>query len=559
MMQSRPRSYRTELAKRQAYDKMMQHMVGAENICPDKLMTDRASYISYLESQLERITSACLTMQSFDERIESATSSARGLEEKVLNVARLIKCTQSYAEEHEGLQKRAIASLAQRLQRLETAGFPITGPRDSQLALEASAAPSPWTPAQEQFIQAKLDEIESRVESRLAERLQGLEEAVANLASKEELQRSLECIQMLEGMQGVFQKEVDALGSERAQFTTAIEALKADAAQAHASHQSLAVQMLESVERTVDAEVRKGMQSLARAEGHVQSLAGDMRRSAQEALTSLSPARSARSDGLRADHHRAGQPTPDYPRPPDGPVTSRLPSPSRDGRDGAKGLDAPRMPFTVAAPPRDGRDAAKVSDTLRMPFTAAGNGMAPCGNPGSPVHGAAENTSQRNGLWGSPPSPSYSPWRQAGGAQPSSPSRRAAGTAAVEAELQQQMADVQGTMSGVQSSFSAMRGALQSMHEALAHDADVSKQLKDRKGSRERLAGSSGRSLLSQRSPQKAAGRPSPSPRGSSRRLQSTDGERVPAGAAGYRGRVLAVGCFCWAMTDMAFKREGQL
>jgi hypothetical protein len=50
---------------------------------PERLMTDRTSYISYLESQLERVTSACLTVQSFDERLEGVNSSLRLLEDKV--------------------------------------------------------------------------------------------------------------------------------------------------------------------------------------------------------------------------------------------------------------------------------------------------------------------------------------------------------------------------------------------------------------------------------------------------------------------------------------------
>ena len=41
-----------------------------------KLLTDRSAYIAYLESQLE------LTVQSFDERLESVASKAHLLEEK---------------------------------------------------------------------------------------------------------------------------------------------------------------------------------------------------------------------------------------------------------------------------------------------------------------------------------------------------------------------------------------------------------------------------------------------------------------------------------------------
>lgn len=57
-----------------------------ENINPDKLMTDRSTYITYLESQLERVTNACLTVESFDERMETAVSYSRRVEEKVMNV-----------------------------------------------------------------------------------------------------------------------------------------------------------------------------------------------------------------------------------------------------------------------------------------------------------------------------------------------------------------------------------------------------------------------------------------------------------------------------------------
>jgi len=48
-----------------------------------KLLTDRAAYIAYLESQLERVSAACLTVQSFDERLESVTSSTHLVQEKV--------------------------------------------------------------------------------------------------------------------------------------------------------------------------------------------------------------------------------------------------------------------------------------------------------------------------------------------------------------------------------------------------------------------------------------------------------------------------------------------
>ena len=40
---------------------------------------------------------------------------------QVLNTGRLLNCSQSYAEENEGLQKQAVAELTRRAQQLETA------------------------------------------------------------------------------------------------------------------------------------------------------------------------------------------------------------------------------------------------------------------------------------------------------------------------------------------------------------------------------------------------------------------------------------------------------
>ncbi len=111
MLTSRPNSYQNTHARRQNYDKLQAQLrvcslsvlacrlpfsrkfrlagllQDAENVHPDKLLTDRSTYIGYLESQLERVTNACLTVQLFDQRIETVTSAARLLEEKVPVIA----------------------------------------------------------------------------------------------------------------------------------------------------------------------------------------------------------------------------------------------------------------------------------------------------------------------------------------------------------------------------------------------------------------------------------------------------------------------------------------
>lgn len=54
---------------------------------------------------------------------------------QVLNTGRLLKCSQSYAEEHEGLQKQAVAELSRRLQLLDST---VSSASQHQLQWEAS-------------------------------------------------------------------------------------------------------------------------------------------------------------------------------------------------------------------------------------------------------------------------------------------------------------------------------------------------------------------------------------------------------------------------------------
>lgn len=54
----------------------------------ERLLTDRASYISFLEVQLERVSAACITTQGFDERLEDLAGTVVAMEEKLRNLAR---------------------------------------------------------------------------------------------------------------------------------------------------------------------------------------------------------------------------------------------------------------------------------------------------------------------------------------------------------------------------------------------------------------------------------------------------------------------------------------
>ena len=59
---------------------------------PDKLLTDRTAYVGYLESQLERVSASCLTVQSYDQRLQDAYDVVHKLEQKVSSSILLHEC-----------------------------------------------------------------------------------------------------------------------------------------------------------------------------------------------------------------------------------------------------------------------------------------------------------------------------------------------------------------------------------------------------------------------------------------------------------------------------------
>jgi hypothetical protein len=66
-----------------------------------RLMTDKQAYISFLEVQLERVTQSVLTTQGFSDRIESLQGQITSADEKIVNLTRLVKLQQTYAESQE--------------------------------------------------------------------------------------------------------------------------------------------------------------------------------------------------------------------------------------------------------------------------------------------------------------------------------------------------------------------------------------------------------------------------------------------------------------------------
>lgn len=85
-----------------------------------RLMTDRAAYLSYLEVQLERVSAACLVSQGFSERIEQQQGQIHNIEEKIINLAKMIRLSKAFLDEEGKSTESDVAQLAERLHKIET-------------------------------------------------------------------------------------------------------------------------------------------------------------------------------------------------------------------------------------------------------------------------------------------------------------------------------------------------------------------------------------------------------------------------------------------------------
>ena len=57
--------------------------------------------MTYLETQLERMTTACMSVQGYNERMDQMTGQITSVEERIVNLTRMIKLLQTSADTHE--------------------------------------------------------------------------------------------------------------------------------------------------------------------------------------------------------------------------------------------------------------------------------------------------------------------------------------------------------------------------------------------------------------------------------------------------------------------------
>ena len=88
-------------------------------VAADRLLTDRSAYMTYLETQVERVTTACLGYEGFDSKITSLTTNQTALEDKVVNLAKLVSSGQQYSEQCTSGVQSTMERVIPRLEALE--------------------------------------------------------------------------------------------------------------------------------------------------------------------------------------------------------------------------------------------------------------------------------------------------------------------------------------------------------------------------------------------------------------------------------------------------------
>jgi hypothetical protein len=90
-------------------------------IVPDgrRGIVDRAAYMSFLESQLERVTASCKTVDSYNTRIDTIQDAVAGAETRIANNTRLVKIAQSFAEQVEDDMKKFKHVYGTKFQRMD--------------------------------------------------------------------------------------------------------------------------------------------------------------------------------------------------------------------------------------------------------------------------------------------------------------------------------------------------------------------------------------------------------------------------------------------------------
>ena len=89
-----------------------------------KGIQDRAAYMSFLETQLERVTATCHTVNSYSSRLDQVHDLLADHASKIAGAAKLAKIAQTFAEQVEDEQKKFKQLYASKFQRLDERSSP---------------------------------------------------------------------------------------------------------------------------------------------------------------------------------------------------------------------------------------------------------------------------------------------------------------------------------------------------------------------------------------------------------------------------------------------------
>lgn len=90
MMITGSKSYYDDYVRKQG------HLKAAND--PSSLQNDRGAYVNFLEVQLERVSAACLGVQSYDQRFNDMQGLLVALEQKCAQTTRLLALSQQCIE-----------------------------------------------------------------------------------------------------------------------------------------------------------------------------------------------------------------------------------------------------------------------------------------------------------------------------------------------------------------------------------------------------------------------------------------------------------------------------
>lgn len=90
MITSGPRSYYDEYVRKRDTERAFAK--------PPALLTDRNAYINFLEVQLERVSSACFSVQSYEERFNDMQGLIVALDERCASTSKLLALAQQCTE-----------------------------------------------------------------------------------------------------------------------------------------------------------------------------------------------------------------------------------------------------------------------------------------------------------------------------------------------------------------------------------------------------------------------------------------------------------------------------